>query len=54
MRASSSRIFAANVRLAAKSGPVTATSTGVDVPKFMIRLTMSPGSNENCAVGKRS
>jgi len=45
--------FVANVRLAAKSGPVIATSTGVDVPKFMIRLTMSPGSNENWAVGKR-
>ena len=44
--------MAANVRLAGKSGPVIATSTGVEVPKFMIRLTMSPGSNENCAVGK--
>ena len=39
-------------RLAAKSGPVIATSTGVGAPKFMMRLTMSPGSNENCAAGK--
>ena len=30
-------------------GPATATSTGVGAPKFMMRLTMSPGSNENCA-----
>ena len=52
--ASSSRTLAAKARLAAKSGPVTATSTGVGAPKFMMRLTMSPGSNENCASGKRS
>jgi hypothetical protein len=51
---SSPRSFVANARLAAKSGPDTATSTGVGAPKFMIRLTMSPGSNENRASGNFS
>ena len=45
--------MAADVRVAEKSGPVIATSTGVGVPKFMIWLTMSPGSNENWAAGNR-
>jgi hypothetical protein len=34
MLASSARTFPANVRLSAKSGPVTAMSTGVEVPEI--------------------
>ena len=52
-RLSSSRSFATNARVAGKSGPVTATCTGVGAPKFMIRPTMSPGSKENCTPGNR-
>jgi hypothetical protein len=50
---SSSCTLVAKARLAAKSGPMIATSTGVGAPKFMMRLTMSPGSNENWATGNR-
>ena len=52
--ASSPRNLAAKARVAPKSGPITATSTGVGALKFMMRLTMSPGSKENCASGNLS
>ena len=41
----------AKARLAARFGPLTATSIGVGEPRLMTRLTMSLGSKEKLTSG---